>query len=205
MRKLTSICFLALLLLIGFNGRAGGVKGDTIKNNRLLPDHYKMQFAGSIGFLSLGVGYSFFHEKLELDLLIGHLPKSIGGVGITSITLKQNYRPFIIHWKRLKIRPISLGIYESYSLGDQFFLTSRLSDKYTSGYYWWSSAIRLGVYTNQEVEWSLPDKHRINTVSLYSEIGTNDLSLYSYFPNNNRKYLKFTDILKVAVGIKVGF
>ena len=43
---------------------------------RLIPDHYKMQFAGSIGMVSLGTGWTYGKKKQwETDLMFGFLPK----------------------------------------------------------------------------------------------------------------------------------
>ena len=50
------------------------------------PDHIKIQYAGGMGFISIGAGYSTKNQKLEGDLYYGYLPESIGGVSIHSIS-----------------------------------------------------------------------------------------------------------------------
>ena len=42
-------------------------KNDSAKYARFIPDYVKLQFAGGIGLLSAGVGYSFFKEKLVVS------------------------------------------------------------------------------------------------------------------------------------------
>ena len=38
----------------------------------LLPDYLKIQYAGNIGFISLGTGYSFFSDKINMDVFYGY-------------------------------------------------------------------------------------------------------------------------------------
>jgi hypothetical protein len=35
-------------------------KTDSLKYKKFIPDYAKLQFAGGIGFLSIGTGYTFF-------------------------------------------------------------------------------------------------------------------------------------------------
>jgi hypothetical protein len=46
----------------------------------LVPDEAILQYAGSIGYLSVGGGYKLFkNERGNLDFLYGYVPASAGG------------------------------------------------------------------------------------------------------------------------------
>ena len=56
------------------------VKPETISaqkksSNISPPDHLMIQYAGGIGFMSIGAGYSNKNQKLEADFYYGYLPK----------------------------------------------------------------------------------------------------------------------------------
>ena len=65
---------------------------DTTKPARLayLPDYYKMQFAGNIGIISLGAGYSVFEEKFQSTVFYSFIPGSFAGVNIHTIAFKNS-------------------------------------------------------------------------------------------------------------------
>jgi hypothetical protein len=48
----------------------------------LIPDYARLQYAGTQGFLSLGVGKSFLEGRIEPELVYGYVPEAVGGVSI---------------------------------------------------------------------------------------------------------------------------
>ncbi|MBL3655242.1 hypothetical protein [Fulvivirga sediminis] len=173
--------------------------GQTSERPWYVPDHYKLQFAGNIGFLSAGAGYLHGHDKLETDFMVGYLPKSIGGDDIISITLKSTYSPWKIKTNSdYSIVPFSIGPYLSYSFGSQF--DTLLPNEYPDGYYWWATSLRFGAYIGGRVTRDLPGN--INHVALYYELGTYDLEALSYLQNMD--YLSVSDIFTLALGVKIG-
>lgn len=164
--------------------------------------HVKLQFAGSIGFISPGVGISYARDKMETDLFFGYLPKPIGGEHIVMLTLKNTFTPFSIEPKnsRLTIYPLSIGGFFNYTFGNQY--ETFWPDHYPSGYYWWDSAMRLGFFLGGSV--AIPvNKNAFDTISFYYELGSNDLYLISYL--QNLKYFEPYDILNLAIGVKMAF
>src|SRR6218665_904126 len=61
----------------------------------LTPDFINLQYGGSIGYASGGIGYFFFNEKTTASLNYGFVPKSKGGP-INILTTKFDYKPFKI-------------------------------------------------------------------------------------------------------------
>lgn len=177
------------------------VKGQAIK--KLTPDHAMIQHAGSIGYVSVGVGYDLFkNNRGNLDFIYGYVPKSQGGT-LHIASTKFAYRPLQIKLKNAAtIYPVNPGVFFSYHFGKQFDIAFD-RDQYEKGYYGWSTAIRGHVSLSNEIKLHTGDK--LKSVTLYSEFNTSDLYLASIFFKNNSKWLSPEDIIKLGIGIKVGF
>lgn len=171
------------------------------KKSFLRPDHAKLQFAGNIGFLSGGAGYAFAKQKGEVDLMLGYLPESIGGVDIITLTLKAGYYPWQVNLSdSYTYEPVYAGAYLSYSFGSEYYTT--LPEQYPSGYYWWPTSLRGGLYIGGRLSKDVI-LGKIDQVGLYYELGTYDLKLVSVL--ENLYYFSITDALDLAVGIRVKF
>lgn len=92
--------------------------------NSLVPSYNKLQYAGSMGLLSFGVGWDYGKKnQWETDLFIGYLPKFDGKEGHVTFTLKENYIP----WKktfgkeRWLAEPLTVSLYINKILGDEFW------------------------------------------------------------------------------------
>ncbi|MGK7392075.1 MAG: hypothetical protein ACNS60_17110 [Candidatus Cyclobacteriaceae bacterium M2_1C_046] len=171
------------------------------KNSFFRPDHAKIQFAGNIGFLSAGVGYEIAQEKGEVDLMVGYLPESIGGVDIITANLKAGYYPWKINFsENYTYEPVYGGIYLSYSFGSEYYLT--LPEHYPEGYYWWPTALRGGLYIGGRLSKDVA-LGEIDRLGLYYELGTYDLKLISVL--QNLEYFSITDALDLAIGVRVKF
>ena len=170
--------------------------------NKALPDHVKLQFAGSIGFLSLGAGYETGNKKFEFDLYYGYVPESVGGVEIHTLTGKTTFLPFKeSNNKSVTVSPLTLGAYVAYTFGDQYFLFA--PEKYPLSYYDYPTALHAGVFFGGRITKHAKRKQLFSRVGLYYEIGTTDKEFISYY--HNMEALKFTDILNVGIGIKGSF
>lgn len=163
-------------------------------------DHFKLQYAGAIGFISPSVGIAYAKNRLETDFYFGYVPKSVGGDHLIMLTLKNTYSPFTIRPKSndLVIYPFSIGGFFKYSFGSEF--TTSWPDHYPKGYYWWDSAIRLGFFIGGKVTKPVSGLP-FRSLSAYYELGSNDLYFISYV--QNFRYFKPYEILNLAIGIKV--
>jgi hypothetical protein len=90
----------------------------------------------------------------------------------------------------------------NYTTGRQYFLTNKTAGRYQPGYYWWSSAVRVGALAGVRLTrvGHLAEGYASRT-SLYTEFSTNDLYLVSALSNRS---LKLTDILTLGAGLKQG-
>ncbi len=169
---------------------------------RIKPDHVNLQYAGSIGYFSGGIGYNFFKEKTALSFHYGYVPKNKGG-WMSIFTAKFEYKPFAITIKdKIIIHPINPVFFPSYTSGDNFDYQFKTS-QYREGYYFWSSALRLHLGAGTEVKILNNKNAAFKSVSLYTEANTNDLYAISWF--ENRTTAPFYTMFKLGYGVRVNF
>lgn len=158
----------------------------------ILPDHAKLQFAGSIGFISAGFGYESRDKKLQADLFYGYVPEKIGGVNIHSITAKLTWmmvsKPLD---NNLRLDILSGGILFNYAFGKQYFLFS--PENYPYHYYGFPTAAHAAIFIGGGIA--------RNKLGLYYEIGITDRDLVSYVTNS--KAISFVDIFNIGVGTRI--
>lgn len=172
---------------------------DTSQRPKLLPDYVKVQYAGSIGFVSIGTGYQNRRDRLEGDLYYGYVPKSVGGVYIHALSAKITWHPVKkIALKSFELRPLSLGVLVSYTFGPQYFLF--WPEDYPFSYYHTSTALHTGVFVGGRVDKVLRSRKKLG---LYYELGATDKEMASYLGNMHS--LGISDILNLAVGVKASF
>lgn len=169
----------------------------------LKPDHVNLQYAGSIGYMSIGVGYNFFNEKTALSLHYGFVPESKGG-NLNILTTKFEYKPFNINLikDKLVLKPINLVMFVSYTLGRNFDKKFD-PNQYPDGYYFWSTAIKIHAGISSELKFIGDKNSVIKAVSLYAESNTNDLYLISWF--ENRTTTPFANMFHLGYGIRLHF
>jgi len=114
-----------------------------------VPDRAVLQFAGSIGFLSAGTGWSFLQERLDAEILLGWAPQAVAGDDFFTITTRLLFQPFLLEAGELRLRPLIVGGFASYTPKEDYWITP--PDRYNSGYYEFSTAIRIGVILGVQV------------------------------------------------------
>ncbi len=169
---------------------------------RIRPDQVNLQYAGSIGYFSGGIGYNFFKEKTVLSFHYGYVPKNKGG-WMSIFSAKFEYKPFTIKIKdKLIIHPINPVLFPSYTSGDNFDYQFKTS-QYRKGYYFWSSALRLHLGAGTEVKVLNNKDAAFESVSIYAEVNTNDLYAISWF--ENRTTTPFYEMFKLGYGVRLNF
>jgi len=162
------------------------------KFSRLAPHHVKLQFAGSIGFLSGGFGYESARKKLQYDFFYGYVPEKIGGVAIHSVTGKMTWILISKQLKKgLRIDPLITGFLVNYTFGKQYFLFK--TPYYPGFYYGFPTAAHLGIFIGSNI--------KKNRLGLYYELGTHAKDLASYVTNT--RTLDFVDILNIGIGARL--
>ncbi len=170
---------------------------------KLIPDHYKAQFAGSIGVFSVGTGWTYGKkEQWETDIMIGFLPKFESKRGKAVLTLKESYVPWRLRIRQSTwvVQPLSCSLYFSSILSSQFW--RREPDRYPNGYYGFSTRIRANLSLGQRIMYDIPDDSRwlVRDVALYYELGACDTDFCTFFGDRS---IRLKDILSLSVGIKL--
>lgn len=167
------------------------------------PRHLTLQTGGGVGMLAAGVGYSFWRDRTEVDVLLGYVPKKYAGSALTIATFKLLYSPFTLPLReRWQLKPLTVGGYASYSYG---VINPGERNQYPAGYYWWSTKGRVGPLLGSRITYVRPasTEGRPRNISFYYELGTNDLYLVSYV--QNRRGLSPADITTLTLGLKADF
>ena len=124
---------------------------------KLIPHYTKLQFAGSMGMLSLGTGWNYYRNHWETDVYLGIVPRNSDRHAMATLTLKQNYYPWNIHIAdKLSFEPLACGVYINTLLDRDFW--GKQPDKYPQGYYWFSTRIRTHVFIGERFTLKLNTK-----------------------------------------------
>ena len=119
--------------------------------NKLIPRYGKIQYAGSMGFLSAGTGWAYgTNDQWETDLLIGIIPRYSSKRAKATLTLKQNFMPWKIRLNdQFNIEPLACGLYLNTILDNEFWVKE--PEKYPSGYYGFSTKLRTNIFAGQRI------------------------------------------------------
>lgn len=170
----------------------------------LLPRRLLLQTGSGLGLLALGTGYAFQRDRLEAHGQVGFVPASLAGSLLLIPALKLMYTPYRVRLHRQwQLRPLTLGLYGSYTHG----LPNTDRGQYPKGYYWFSNTIRLGPLLGGALRYQWPGERgaRPRRLTVFYELGSNDLYLASYFANRNYGSLGLADILTLGLGLKSEF
>lgn len=138
-------------------------------------DYVKIQHAGEIGTVAVGVGKQFT-KTYSLDFFHGRVPQGIGGVEIDTYALKNNFNLFTSN-----LDPVSLTTYlgiNIYHVTGLDYQASRHAS-YPDDYYRLGS-IRGLFYLGEKVSFGRELKNEI-----YFEAGLGDIVLVNYFNNKD--------------------
>jgi hypothetical protein len=185
--------FISLLCLLGLSAAAQRHR------SVLLPDHIKLQYAGSIGFLSIGAGYANKRGSLEADLFYGHVPRLVSTTPLHSATVKLNWMPFKIDVsQRDRLRPLVLG-----TLGSYTFRSKNFGGEEAAPYFEHPKAMHIGFLAGSQVSHAFNRAKGPRGLGLYYEFVALDTEILNYM--DNRKALTLDDILSLAIGLKLSF
>jgi len=168
--------------------------------NQMPFDYMNVQYAGNLGFVSLGGGNTFYDGHYDFELYLGWTPKAVSEVAIFTFALKNNYVPYTYEEAGYEIRPyIGLGFF--FALNQRYdpnWQDDIEKNYYYQNFYHFSGHLGLNINVKKEVDDSMFEK-----VGLYVETTTVDTYLISYFSNS--EVLTLDDIFTIAFGIRVTF
>lgn len=169
--------------------------------NKLIPHMAMAQYAGGIGTVSVGSGWSYARGHcLETHLLFGIIPKQYNRNFYWTMTLRELWMPWRLHVGQsgFEVRPLTVSLGMSSILHKDFW--NRQPDRYPSGYYSFSTRLRCIFGLGQRFSYNIPESRRVwgRRISFYYEVSICDLYvrqavLYDGIP--------FGDLLTIGVGL----
>jgi hypothetical protein len=171
------------------------------KSHWLKPDHAVVQFAGSMGMYSAGIGYASRNNKVYLDFLMGHVPKeySYNQLGIATVKFTKTIWQSNVLKNQCTFTPLTGGVFITYTFGKNF----NWPDHYPDGYYWWSESLRPNIFLGGMIARSFEADKTLKRLTFFYEVGTNDLKLTSYYLNP--KTVSPFQILHGGLGLRLSF
>ena len=172
------------------------------KSRWALPDFGVVQYAGSIGYFSAGLGYEVFKSNARFSTHFGVVPKNRGGT-LNIVAVKLIFKPKTYELSnRLRFSPFDVGLMGSFHYGDNFE-TRWPEGVHPKGYYWWHPALRAHLIVESSVNYKFGKGRRFQSLSGYIEFNTNELYMVSFI--QNLKTVRVTDIVKAGTGLRLNF
>ena len=191
---------MALIVLIGVTETSAqeSIKTDSTKQCRFLPDYVKLQYAGGIGFLSAGVGYTFIDHRIDVSAFYGYVPTWFTVDDLHSVSLQFTAKLIRIKASEsIEILPLNIGWYLHHTFGNEYWV--KLPDNYPDEYYWWSPGRNAGIFIGGEIKTKLlANKTPASGMAFYVRAGTRGLYLSSKVGNSS---IPITDIIELGFGV----
>lgn len=178
-----------------YKERTAVINDDTItyRHRWFIPGQYKLQYAGSIGFMSMGFGYTIFNF-FQPSLFIGYVGKDFGGSlnSVVTISLKNSFyflkKPVLKHFNPYAGLSVNWG-----NTNNSF---RRLPDYYPKDYYF-QNKVHFAPFVGGELAFDL-NGYYFNKVGIYSELSAFDAYLLEAIRTD---YVKLPMTLSLAVGV----
>lgn len=167
---------------------------------RIVPNQFTLQYAGSIGAASVGIGWHYGRARhWETEMLVGFVPRYHARHAHYTFTLKERYVPWHVRLSsRWTLQPLTAGLFFSTISGGEFW--RREPDKYPKRYYGFSSKVRTNVFLGERIRYAVPSRRRVfhSAISAYYELSSCDLYIVSKATN---KSYPWSRTLSLAFGL----
>lgn len=164
----------------------------------IVPDHFRAQFAGNIGFLSIGTGYNF-GSSYELTLMCGLVNEFFGDCekNVFTVALKNNFnlaKPLYFRSKMSFVPAAGISV----NWGHTHNTFNKLPPHYTEKYYF-QNKIHLAPYVAGKLRYDI-NKKIYKYAEFYAEVGSLDVYILECFKN---KYITLDKILNLDLGVSL--
>jgi hypothetical protein len=191
------VFFSTLLLLAVIVVKADSPLDSLVNRKWYKPDFIPVQFAGDIGLISTGIGYSSPHSSYQMGLHYGYVPFSVANTEIHTLAIRNTFN--INRW-RIPVSPVLIpygGLMLSLEVSDNAFLF--LPDHYRKGYYF-QKAAHIHGYVGLRTRFDLKEDFFIKGIEGYVEGGSMDAYIWYKLRSSE---LSLRQIMNIAIGINI--
>jgi len=178
-----------------YKTRTAIIKNDTVvyRHRWFIPGQYKIQYAGSIGFMSIGFGYEL-SPTYQPSLYFGYLNEKFGNSknSVFTISLKNSF--YLTKKPLLKFIKPYIGM--SINWGNTHNTFDELPDYYPKKYYF-QNKIHFAPFVGGELKFPLKNNY-FNGFGIYSELSAMDAYLLEAIRTD---YVKIHMALSLAIGV----
>lgn len=172
-------------------------------HSRLVPRYSKVQFAGSIGMLSGGLGWDYGkNRRWETDVLVGFVPRLESNRAKLTFTIRENLMPWqvAIGQSPVDFHPLRVSLGLNAIIGHEFW--PKNPERYPDGYYFFSTKFHVVAAFGQQWTFNISrDKRRHwRAIGFFYNLSTTETYLLSGFDNH---YLGFGDLFHLDLGFKL--
>ncbi|MFA8450848.1 MAG: hypothetical protein ACEPOW_09160 [Bacteroidales bacterium] len=167
----------------------------------IVPDYTRLQFAGQVGVLSLGLGYNHFEEQLKLEFFYGYLPRMHGYSDIHTLGIKSS----LLFWKIPirnfmfdEISPI-FSVSVNLTVGDGRKTFWRVPSYFPDGYYS-PNVIRFCPAIGVNFRKKIKPYTFVKEFDFYVEMVTNNV-YFAYFVKNHE--VDLNEIFSLTLGLRL--
>lgn len=192
---------IAMLVLSAFvPWQVYGQEGDaSTRRQWYVPQFIPFQYAGNIGVVSTGLGYSTRTRNYHLSLLYGYVPKSVGGTYIHTVAAKNTFpiTRYAMKNNQLLIPYLGLGLSVEVS-GNAFF---RQPAHFPESYYDFPKNVHVLAYGGAKMQHIFNESWSgLRGVEFFAEAGTIDI--YLWYKSMSRE-IRFNEIFSLALGVNL--
>lgn len=198
--RIRKILVFAMVFIMASSQAQESCNTDSPPFAQFLPDYVKLQYAGGIGFLSAGLGYTFIKHRLDVTMFYGYVPSKFTVDDLHSVSLQITAKLIQIQLsKNMEILPLNFGWYLHHTFGNEYWV--QLPDNYPKDYYWWSPGRNAGVFIGGEIKTKLlSNKTPASGTAFYVRVGTRGLYVASKVGNAS---IPISDIIELGFGIAI--
>jgi len=180
-----------------FSANIKQTENDSQKRKWYLPRDAKIQYAGNIGFMSVGATYYLAKDWYRVSLMYGMASGRHEVKTLNTVALKNTFLIKKFHFKDFTIAPTA-GL--SINVGSTHNTYRKLPEHFPDDYYF-QNKIHFAPFFGALVYHPLPYK-TIKGMDFYFEIGTVDNYLLEAIRTD---YVKYSEIWNLALGLSFYF
>jgi hypothetical protein len=160
------------------------------------PNYIPVQYAGNIGLISAGIGYTARKQNYQLSLLYGYVPASLAGVNVHTITAKNIFPVYKLQVNNQNTIIPYLACGVSLEVNGRSFFS--LPANMPEGYYRYPKSLHFIPSAGVKLHSTNRQFGFVRSLEFFAEVSTVDVYLWSRFISNE---VRTYEIMSLALGI----